>query len=151
MIARARCANEGGGGRGQAGGEINCAGVRVKLFWRAIYCAKPRPDPGSQSGSRSCRGLGRRDPQIMREYDLVTAIAIWLLTQPHTCERGSSSCVAMSRLKFMSTTRASFLIMPSTERTNEEKCFHCSWQCLPCLSYFSFSQRARSLSIGSCL
>ena len=151
MIARARCADE-----CREGGVIQVVkkkfvGVRAKLFWRAIYCAKPRPDPGSQSGSRSRRGLGRRAPRIMRECDLTTTILNWPLTQPRTCERGSSSFVAMSRLKSVSTTRASLPSMPSTWRTNREIYFRCSCQCLPCLSFFSFSQRARSLSIHSCL
>ena len=55
-----------GGGQGHAGGKKKCVGVREKLFWRAIYCVKTRLDTGYQSGSRSCRGLGRRAPRIMR-------------------------------------------------------------------------------------
>ena len=130
---------------------IFCAGVRAKLFWIALYCTKPRPDPGSQSSSRSRRGLGRRAPRIMWEYDLTTVIAIRPLTQPHTCEMGSSGFAAMSRLKFVRTTRASFRSMPSTERTNREKCLCCSWQCLLCSYLFSFSHRFRRFSIGSFL
>ena len=53
--------------------------------------------------------------QSTLQYDLTTAILIRTLTQPHTCERGSSSFAAMSRLKFVSTTSASFPSMPSTE------------------------------------
>ena len=115
MIARAM-RGRGGGGQVHAGGDFFCAGVHAKLFWIAIYCAKPRPNPGSQSGYRSCMGMGRQVPWIMREYYLVTAIAIGLLTQLRTRERGSSSFFAMSRLKFVSTARASFLRMPSTEK-----------------------------------
>ena len=36
--------------------------VRVKLFWRAIYCANPRPEPDSQSRYLSRRGMGRKAP-----------------------------------------------------------------------------------------
>ena len=79
------------GGRAGARWFFFCVSVRAKLFWHTIYCAKPRPDPKSHSGSRSRRGLGRRDPQITREYELVTAIAIRPLTHPHTWEMGSSS------------------------------------------------------------
>ena len=93
----------------------------VKLFRRAVYCANPTPEPDSQSGSMSRRGLGRRASLIMREYDLATAIAIRPITQPCTCEMGSSIFAAMSQLKFASTTRASFPSMPSTEITNIEK------------------------------
>ena len=56
----------------------------------------------------------------MRAYNLKTAIGIRPLTQPHTCERGTSVFVTMSRLKFLSTTSASFSIIPSTEGTNRE-------------------------------
>ena len=139
----------GGGGGGHSGGKKKFADSRVKLFWRAIYCANPRPNPGSQSGSRSCRGLKSRAPRIMLEYGLAIAIAIRPLIQPRTCEMGSSIFAAMSQLKFASTTRASLLSMLSTERTNRENCFRCSWQGLPCLSFFVFSHRARSISIGS--
>ena len=55
------------------------------------------------------------------ECDLATVIAIRPLTQPRTCEMGSSIFSAMSRLKVASMTRASFLIMPSNEKTNGEK------------------------------
>ena len=94
-IARAM-KNREGGGRGHAGRKKFCTGVHVKLLWRAIYCANTRNDYVSQSGSRSCRGLGMRSPRIMQEYDLTKAIAILLLTQPRTCEKGSSSFFAMS-------------------------------------------------------
>ena len=92
----------------------------------------------TQSGSRSQRGPGRISLRIMWEYDLMTKISIWLLTHPCTCEMGSSSYSTTSWLKFEIMTRASFLIMPSTERTNEEKCLHCSWKWLLCLSLFHF-------------
>ena len=42
----------GGGGRGHADGKNKSASVHTKLFCRAIYCAKPRPDPEYHSGSR---------------------------------------------------------------------------------------------------
>ena len=78
------------------------------------------PDPESQSGSQSRRGLGRKSLQIMRAYDLATAISIQPLTQPCTFEMGSSFFFAMSRLKFVSMTRASFLSITSNERGNGE-------------------------------
>ena len=99
---------------------FSCAGVDKKLFLRDIYCANTRPNPGSQSGSWSHRVLRRRYLQIMRKYDLETAIAIRTLNQPRTCERVYSSFVAMSRLNFISTTIASFLRILSTKRTNGE-------------------------------
>ena len=40
--------------------------VCAKLFCPAIYSANPRLKPDSKSGSLSHRGLGRRDPQIIR-------------------------------------------------------------------------------------
>ena len=73
-----------------------CAGERTELFWLMIYCANPRPNPGSQSGSRSLRGLGRRAPQNMGENNLTTAIATLPLTQPCTCRMGSLIFSAMS-------------------------------------------------------
>ena len=109
-----------GEGRGHAGGYDFNAGVRAKLFWRVIYCAKMRPDPGYQYGSWSRRGLGTQDPRRMWEYGLVTAIAIRTLTHTRTCEKRSSSFVSTSPLKFVSTTREYFRSMPSTVRTNGE-------------------------------
>ena len=51
----------------------------------------------------------------------MTTIAVQLLTQARTCEMGSLSFSAMSPLNFLSSTTASFLIMPSNERKKEEK------------------------------
>ena len=124
------------GGKGWPDGKNIYAGVRAKLFCIAIYCNKPRPDTGPQSIYRSHRGMGRRDPQIMWKYDLTTDITIRPLTQPRTCEIGSSSFSTISRLEFLSTTSASFPIMPSTERRERETCLCWLWQCLPCLSLF---------------
>ena len=141
----------GEGGRGQVGDRNFFASVRAKLFWCAIYCANPKPDPKSQSGSQSCRGMERRAPQIMQEFDLTNAITIHLLTNPRTCEMGPSSFPAMSWLKFKKMTRASFPSMPFNKSKNKEKCLRCSWQCLPCLSLFYFSQKSRRWFIGSLL
>ena len=137
------------GGRGCAGGENFCAGVRAKLFWLSIYCAKPKLDPGSQSGSWYLRGMGRRAPWIIQEYGFVTTIAIRPSTQPGTRERGYSSFAIISQLKFARTARSSFPIMTSTDRTNREKCFPLSLQCLLCLSLFYFSHKSRSFPISS--
>ena len=65
-----------GGGGVHAGGEKLFVDVREKLFWPAIYCANPRPNARSQSGSRSYRGLGSQALRIICEYDLVTVIVI---------------------------------------------------------------------------
>ena len=92
----------------------------AKLFWRYIYCANPRRDLDSQSSSLSWRGFRRKDTWIICDYNLATAIAIRLLTHPHTCEMISSIFSTISRLKFASMTRASFPSIPSTERTNAE-------------------------------
>ena len=40
-------------GGGGTGGEESFADSCPKLFWRKNYCANPRPDDGSQSGSRT--------------------------------------------------------------------------------------------------
>ena len=99
----------------------------------------------------SCSGLGRRAPGIIWGYHHTTAIVIWPLTQPLTCKMGSSIFAAMSRLKSVSTTRVYFPSMPSTERTNGEKCFRCLWKFLPCLYLFYFPQQSRIVPIGSFL
>ena len=102
-------------GNESLGGRQNSfARVRAKLFWREIYCANPRPEPNSHSVSMSHMGLGRRYSHIIHEYDLATAILVRLLIQPRTCKMGSYIFSAMIQLKFASTTRASFLSMPST-------------------------------------
>ena len=106
------------GGRGHVGGEMFCASFCAKLFWCAIYCAKPRTDPKYQSSSCCCKGLGSQALLIMREYDLTTVITIWLLTHPRTLKMGSLSFSAMSWLKFESMPRASFPIMQSTDSKN---------------------------------
>ena len=53
------------GGGGYTGVEKSFVDVHARLLWRAIYSAKPRPDAGSQSGSRSSRGLGGWFPRII--------------------------------------------------------------------------------------
>ena len=116
---------------GHVEGKQFCATVHAKLFWRAIYCAKLRPDPKYQSSYQYRRLPGRQVPQIMREYNLVTTIVIQPLAYPRTCEMGYLIFSAMSQLKFVSSTRASFPSMPSTERTNGEKQLYCLCQCLP--------------------
>ena len=94
----------------------NFAWVCVKLFWHMIYFANHRPETDSQSESLSHKGLGRRSPQIIRQYDFATAITIWPLNQPCTCKTGYSIFSSTSWLKFASTTRVSFPSMPSTEK-----------------------------------
>ena len=97
-LESARGAQLMGVGKGHTGGIF--ADSHAKLFWHNIYCAKPRPDASHQSGSWSCRILGGRAPQIMREYNLAITIEIQPLIQPSTCEMCSSSFAAMSRLEF---------------------------------------------------
>ena len=106
----------GGGERGHTGGETFFADFCARLLWREIYCAKPRPNAGSQSGFRSRRGLGIQAPRILCEYDLATKIAIQPLIHTLTCKIGSSIFAAMCRLKTKSTTRAYLPSMPPTER-----------------------------------
>ena len=139
--------DQGGGGRGRVGGEKLCAIVHAKLFWIVIYCANLRPNPGSQSGSQSRRGIGRQAPQIMREYDLPAVVAIHPLTCPRKREMGSLSFDAMIQLKHLSATRASFRSMPSTEKRIREKCSSLLWHLLPFLYFFSFSHLSRSFPI----
>ena len=52
-------------------------------------------------------------------------------------------------INFVSMVRASLPSIPSTERTNSEKCFRWSLQWLPCLSFLIVSHRPRSSAIGS--
>ena len=108
----------GGGGRGHTGGIKSFTDMSAELFWRVIYCDKPWPDDGSQSGSRSHRGLSSQCLHIIWEYDLATAIAIRPLIQPRTCEIGLSIFAAISWIKFACTTRASFPSITSTEIRN---------------------------------
>ena len=59
----------------------------------------------------------------MREYNLVTTIAIKPLTQTRAYDTGSSSFYAMSLLNLVSTTSAYLLSMPSTEKKKLRKFF----------------------------
>ena len=86
--------------------------VCIKLFWRAINCANPIPKTDSQSEFLSRRGLGRKSPHIIWDYNIMTAIVIQLLTQPRKCKMGSSFFDVMSRQKNSSTTRSYFASMP---------------------------------------
>ena len=122
--------------------------VRMELLWRDIYCANTRPEPDFQSVSLSCKGLGRQDTWIIREYDLATVIAIRKSTQMRACEMGSSIFVATSPLKFASMTRTSFTSMPSKEITNGKMFFHCSWKCLTWLSFFLFPTKPGAFSLA---
>ena len=82
--------------RGHVDDNKLCGSVCLELFWHVSYCAKPRPNPESQSGSWYPMVLGRRDPCIMQEYNLATTIVIRKLTHTRTCEMGSSSFSDMS-------------------------------------------------------
>ena len=139
----------GGGGGGPRGGEETYADFCARLFWRAVYCANPRPDDMYQSNSRYRKGQSSWSPWIMCKYDLATAIVIWLFI--HICILKIYLYIfsAMSWLKFVSVARASLPIIPYKERTNREKRFRWLWKWLPWLSLFIFSQLSRSDNIGS--
>ena len=98
-----------------------CAGVCDAILERDIYCPRSNNDPGTQSGSRVCKGLGDRAPRSTWEYNLTNKIAILPLTHPLTCTMGLSIFADMSQFKVASTTSALLPIIPSTERTNGEK------------------------------
>ena len=117
------------GGKWEAGQETKkIVRVWAKIFWRAIYGANLRPETDSQYSYLYFRGLGILYPRIIWEYDLATAIAIWLLSQSRMCKMGSSISSVMSQLKLASTTRAFFTSITSTERTKREEHFCWSWQ-----------------------
>ena len=65
--------------------EIKVRGCAWKTFLRMIYCAKPRPNVGSQSCYWFYRGLGNQAPRNMCEYGLRAEIVIWILIKPRTC------------------------------------------------------------------
>ena len=109
--------NQGGRARSLSR-QFFCMGVCAELLWIVIYCAKTRLDPGYQYGYQYLRGLGRRSPWIIQEYNLMDAIAIRSLTHTHTCERGYSCFTTMIWLKFVSMKRASLLRITSTDKTN---------------------------------
>ena len=94
--------------------------MRDAILAQNIYCTNPNPDPDAHSGSQVRNELGARSPWSSLEYNLVAVIAIRMLTQPMTCEMGSSIFVAMSQLKVASTTSASLPTIPSTKRENGE-------------------------------
>ena len=73
--------------------------LHTKLFWHAIYCAKPRTNTKSQYVSWFLRALQRGPLGLMRYFYLVIAMAIQTLT--HTCTYGIGSLrfSAMSKLK----------------------------------------------------
>ena len=94
-----RAIRERGGGRaGSCRWRKNLCGCASEIILSRGLLRQVEDRSGSQSGSRSRTGLERRALRIMREYDLAIMIAIQLLTRPRTCERGSSSFVAISRL-----------------------------------------------------
>ena len=91
----------------------------------------PIPYPNPIPSTDPCT-TGEWGDNLCWSYVSVIAIAIVirLLTQSLTCKMGSSIFAAMCRIKFVSTTRASFPSMPSTERKKGEKKKISSWQCL---------------------
>ena len=74
-------------------------GVHKTILSRERYCSNPNPKPNSQSVSWVPKGPGTQAPGRIWEYDLATAIAIWSLKQPLTCEISSYILAAMSRSK----------------------------------------------------
>ena len=108
-----------------------------------IPIPSPAPIPAEGWEGNICRSCGSKTSWPLLWYGR------W--TNHVSVKNISSIFSAMSWLKSVSTTRASFLSIPSTERTGREKFPCCSFHCLLLLSLFFFSQRYRSLSIGSFL
>ena len=151
MIPCAQCAYKGGVGWGHADGDCftrvcmqNYSGSKfIAPSQVPILGTSTAPCTTGKWGDKlhgSC-GSTTSQPQLISGY--------WL--NHILVKRGSSSFVAMSKLKFMSTTRSSFTRIPSTERIKGEQFFHYLGQCLLCLYLFSFFQQYRRLSIGSYL
>ena len=89
-----------------------CAGVHKKISAQDIYCANSNTKPDSQSSYWAHKVVGNRAPLSIREYNLMTAISIRPLTQPLTCEMGSSIFAPMSWPKVESKTWAYLPIIP---------------------------------------
>ena len=70
--------------------------VRDAILAQNNYCAKPNTEPDAQSGSQVRNVLEYQYPQSTLEYELATTIKIRPLTQPVTCEMGSSIFVAIT-------------------------------------------------------
>ena len=85
MKARRQCADEGGG--------VMLAKKNMREYARKI----------NMSSSWYRKGLERRAPHIMREYNSAIIIEIRLLNQPRTFEMGPSSFYAIILLKVAST------------------------------------------------
>ena len=85
--ARVQCANERGweGSRRWQKNVLRCA-REIILAWKLLRQVKA----WSKSWSRSRRGLGRRSPRIMQEYDPKIVITIRSWIQPRMCKMGSS-------------------------------------------------------------
>ena len=110
VLSRARCANKGGGG-------VN--GWRRIFFLLTWNYARAKFNVPTVHLPVLHRGMGSRDPRIIGEYNLVTAILILPFTHPRTFKLGSFIFSDMSRLKLGSKTRDSLPIIPSTERKPE--------------------------------
>ena len=61
-------------------------------------------EPDAPSVSWSRKGIKYQAPWRTLEYNLVTVISIWPLTQPVTCEMGFSIFAAISSIKVAPTT-----------------------------------------------
>ena len=125
-----------------------CADVRDAILAQDIYCTNPDPKPGTQYGSWFHKGLGTQALRSTREYDLETKIVIRPLTQPLTCEMGSSIFESMFRLKVVSTTWSSLPIIPSTESKNRDFS-PLVVAMLHLLFLVDFYHRSKSLSVPS--
>ena len=141
----------GGRGWGHAGGEKSYVGVCAKLLRSMIYCANLRPYPRAPVWFLVPQGIREEryaDNVVMQRCDRDCDPGV----DPYTYVwKGSLNFSTISSIKFVSTTRGSFLSIPSTEENNGEKCSCCLHKCLTCLSLFSLSWLARSLSIESFL
>ena len=143
---KACCANIVGG---VDSNEWFCAGVRKTVLAQYIYWNNTNPEPNSHYGSRVPKGFGTKATCSTWEYNLVTIIEIYPLTQPLMYKMGSSIFAAKSQLKAASTTWSSLTIIPSTKRTNREKWFCWSQQYCMCLPLSNFIHRGKILSIHS--
>ena len=105
-------------GWGHIGGETFYTTVSARLFWRTIYCTKPRPNTKFQSGPWYHRKLGGRAACMIQEQNLATVIEIQLFTQPNKFWMSYMGLSTTSWLEFESTARSTFLSIPYTEREN---------------------------------
>ena len=127
--------------------ERKVCGCTCKTFLHMFYCAKSRPNVGSQSWYWFYRGLGSQDPRNMCKYDHRSEIVIWMLIKPHSCVM-----VLPLLLPWVESNQWLQTGIPECAINRKNKWrnfFCCSWQCLLFLFLFMFSLQTRTFSIGS--